>query len=365
MENNQLHTSPSSAQEIDLIELAHTVWRRRRFILKACGIGALVGLIIGFSLPKEYKTEVKLSPENTQNNKIGQLGGLAAMAGLSLGAGMNGEDALSVELYPDIVKSTPFLLEFISMPVRTRNGKLQTTLYDYLTEHQRAPWWTYVTGAPFRVLGWVVSLFKEKTSGSDDVARIDPFNLTLEQEQFVNGLRLQIRVDGDKNGGAIIASTVMQDPLVSALVMDSVLTKLQQYITDYRTSKAKHDLAFTEKLYRESKANYYKAQQAYARYMDENRNVISAFTKTEEERLENEMELAYNVYNQMAQQLETNRVKVQEQTPVFTVIEPARVPLGAASPNKPVLLIVFTMLAGFVSVGWILVKEVFASQKKK
>lgn len=365
MESNSLHTSSSPDQEIDLIELVHTIWRRRRFILKACGIGALVGLVIAFSLPKEYKTEVKLSPENTQNNKIGQLGGLAAMAGLSLGAGMNGEDALSVELYPDIVKSTPFLLEFISMPVRTKNGKLQTTLYDYLTEHQRAPWWSYVTGAPFRILGWAVSLFKEKTPGSDDVTRIDPFDLTLEQEQFVNGLRLQIRVDGDKNSGAITASTVMQDPLVSALVMDSVLTKLQQYITDYRTSKAKHDLAFTEKLYQESKAAYYKAQQAYARYTDENRNVISASTKTEEERLENEMELAYNIYNQMAQQLETNRVKVQEQTPVFTVIEPARVPLGAASPNKPVLLIVFTMLAGFVSIGWILMKEVFANQKKK
>ncbi len=284
------------------------------------------------------------------------------MAGINLGSGITGEDALSVELYPDIVQSTPFLLEFISMPVETQNGKLRTTLYDYLTEHQRAPWWSYVTGAPFKVLGWTLSLFKDKQP-EGDVSELDPFRLSREQESFVNSLRQKITVQADKKTGAITGSTVMQDPLVSAVVMDSVLTRLQHYIIDYRTSKAKHDLVFTEKLYSEAKAAYYEAQQAYARYTDENRNVISARSKTEEDRLKNEMELAYNVYNQMAQQLEMNRVKVQEQTPVYTVIEPAKVPLGAARPNKLFLLVVFVFLAAFVSGGWILVKDFLAIKK--
>lgn len=363
MENEQLNIPSPSDQEIDLVELARKLWRERKFILKACGVGAVLGLIVAFSIPKEYKTEVKLSPENSQNNKMGQLGGLAAMAGINLGGAVNGEDALSVELYPDIVQSTPFLLEFISMPVETGNGKLRTTLYAYLTEHQRAPWWSYVTGAPFKVLGWTMSLFKDKDP-ERNVVELDPFRLSREQESFVNSLRQKITVQADKKTGAITGSTVMQDPLVSAVVMDSVLTRLQQYIIDYRTQKSRHDLVFTEKLYNEAKTAYYKAQQAYARYTDENRNVISARSMTEEERLKNEMELAYNVYNQMAQQLEMNRVKVQEQTPVYTVIEPAKVPLRTSKPNKPVILVAFVVLTIFFSTGWILGKDLFRGIKE-
>lgn len=364
MENNRQDSARADVWEIDILALSRMLWKQRKFVFKACGAGILLGLIIAFSLPKEYKTEVKLSPENTQHNKMGQLGGLAAMAGISLGSDMMGEDALSVEFYPDIVQSTPFLLEFIRMPVRTLDGKLHTSLYDYLAEHQAVPWWNYVTAAPFKVFGWGRSLFKDKKA-KKNATEIDPFQLTGEQEEFVNTLRRQVEIQADKKTGAIIGTTVMQDPLVSAMVMDSVLIRLQQYITDYRTSKAKHDLNFTEKLYVEAKEAYYEAQQTYARYTDENRNVISARSMTEEERLKNEMELAYNVYNQMAQQLEVNRVKVQEQTPVYTVIEPAKVPLRAAKPNKFLILMGCILLMMVLSMGWLLVKNLLAGIKQK
>lgn len=363
MENKRLDTSLPDGQEIDLVELARKLWKQRKFIFKACGLGAMVGLIVAFSLPKEYRTEVKLSPENSQTNRMGQLGGLAAMAGINLGAGVTGEDALSVELYPDIVKSTPFLLEFIRMPVETQDGKLRITLYDYLTDHQRVAWWKHVTGAPFKLLGWGRSLFGEKKVGNDTV-EIDPFRLTGEQEAFLDRLRQVIMIQGDKKSGAISGSVSMQDPLVSATVMDSVLTKLQKYIIDYRTQKARHDLNFTSKLYKEAKETYYEAQQTYARYVDGNRNVISAFSNTEEERLKNEMELAYNVYNQMAQQLEMNRVKIQEQTPVYTVIEPAKVPLRPFKPNKPLIIIAFIFLGFFFACSWVLVKDLFKEMGK-
>lgn len=365
MENKQHNTLLSSSeQEIDLVELARKIWQQRKFIFQSCCIGAVVGVVVAFSLPKEYKTEVKLSPENSQTNKMGQLGGLAAMAGINLGGVVSGEDAISVELYPDIVQSTPFLLEFIRMPVETQNGKLQTTLYDYLTKHQRSPWWTYVTGAPFKALGWVRSLFKDKQPGGED-DKVDPFRLSPEQELFFNSLRQKITVQTDKKTGAINAAAIMQDPLVSALVMDSVLTRLQQYIIDYRTQKSRHDLLFTEKLYSKAQAAYYEAQQAYARYMDSNRNVISARSMTEEERLKNEMELAYNVYNQMAQQLEMNRVKVQEETPVYTVIEPAKVPLHADRPAKLLIIIGCILLMSVMGTGWLLGKEYVENNLKE
>lgn len=364
MEQNQPISYRLEEQEINLIELIQKIWKKRWFILKACGIGAIIGLVVAFSIPKEYKTEVKLSPENALGNRIGQFGGLAAMAGINLGNAASGNDALSVNLYPDIVKSTPFLLELINVPIETKDGKIKTSFYEYITQHQRNVWWSYITGAPFKLIGWVVSLFKEKVP--EEVSdKIDPFKLTLEQEGFINSLQDKISVTVDNKSGVITGTVTMQDPLVSASIMDIVLVNLQKYVVDYRTRKAKHDLAFTEKLFNEAKDNYYKLQQAYARYVDENRNVISASSRTEEERLRNEMNLAYGVYSQMAQQLEMNKVKVQEQTPVYTVIEPARVALGASKPSKAMILIAFILLAGFISVGWIFLKDVFKGLKER
>ena len=348
--------TPNTEHEIDLVELAQKVWKERKFIFKACAIGAVVGLVVAFSIPKEYVTKVKLSPEMNGAAKAGgDLGGLAAMAGISMGGG-GGVDALSVELYPDIVKSTPFLLDLIDVKVTTQDREFSDSLYVYMQEGQNEAWWSSVIGAPMKALGWGVSLFKEKK----DKRRgpwLNAFELTTEQEKYLLSLSKRISVVTDKKTGVITGTIQMQDPLISATLMEVVLENLQNHITDYRTRKAKHDMAFTEKLFSEAKEYYFFAQKLYARYMDENRNVISASSKTEEERLRNEMDLAYGVYTQMAQQLAQDKIKVQEQTPVYTVIEPARVMLKAASPNKPIILIGFVFMAAFLSVARVLVRE--------
>lgn len=348
-------------QEIDLIELAQKIWKERKFVLKACCLGAVVGLVIAFSIPKEYKTEVKLSPENAQGNKVNQLGGLAAMAGVNLG-GTTGTDALTVDLYPDIVMSTPFLLELVATPVTTKKGNLEVPFYEYMTDHQKSAWWICVKSLPFNALGWVMSLFKEKEQGDNCV--INPFQLTNEQEQFIINIKARIEVKIDRKNGAIAVSVMMQDPLISARIADIVLTKLQEYITDYRTRKAKNDLMFSEKLFLEAKGSYYNVQKSYAIYVDANKNVISESFKTEEERLRNEMNLAYGVYEQMAQQLEANKIKVQEQTPVYAVIEPARVPVKASEPNKILIFMGIVSFFCLVSVIWLFFRNYLVQKQK-
>ena len=342
--------APNTEQEIDLVELAQKVWKERKFIFKACAIGAVVGLVVAFSIPKEYVTKVKLSPEMNGDAKAGgNLGGLAAMAGISMGGG-GGTDALSVDLYPDIVKSTPFLLDLIDVKVTTQDEVFSDSLYVYMHEEQKSAWWSSVIGAPMQALGWGLSLFKEKKEGGTTGSWLNTFALSEDQELYVLFLRKRISVVVDEKTGVITGSVRMQDPLISATIMDVVLVNLQKYITDYRTRKAKHDLVFTKKLFFEAKSKYFDVQKQYARYLDENKNIVSASFRTETERLSSEMDLTFGVYNQMAQQLEQNKVKVQEQTPVYTVIEPARVPLTASSPNKPLILIGLVFMTGILCV---------------
>lgn len=361
-QQNNIQTQ-QNVQEIDLLELAKKLWAQKKLILKSCGWAALVGLVVGFSIPKEYSASVTLAPETTSGKSIsGGLSALAGMAGISLGSGQT-SDALSPELYPDIVKSVPFSIEMFDVKVQDKDGELDTTLYDYLKEHQKKAWWGYIISAPFKALGWVVKTIKGEDEESGK-GRVNAFQLTKDQSEIIGALGKRISVSVDKKTSVINITTTMQDPLIAATVTNEVMEKLQDYITTYRTNKARKDLEFTEKLYEENMETYHKAQQEYAAYMDRNQNVSLRSAQTQQERLRNEMELAFNVYNQAAQQLQVAKAKVQEDTPVFTVVEAATVPLKQSKPSKPMILIGFVFLAGVGAAGWVLFGKDIVEQLK-
>ena len=347
---------PASAateeQEIDLLELAGKVWKARRLLLKTCGIALVAALVVAFSIPKEYTASVMLAPEVEGGSRsLGGLSALAGMAGISM-RGTEGGDALSPDLYPDIVSSVDFVTELFAVPVEDAEGELKTDLYHYLRDEQRSPWWSVVLSLPFRGLSWVLSLFKEADDEASGV--VDPFRLSQEEMEVVKALNNRIAVSVDKKTSVITLSVTMQDPLVSAVLTDTVMQHLQAYITDYRTNKARHDLEFTQQLYDEARKKYYAAQQAYADYVDMNQNISLRRVQTRQERLQNEMTLAYNLYNQTAQQLQLAKAKVQENTPVYTIVQAATVPLKASKPSKLMILVGFVFLAGVGAVGWIL-----------
>lgn len=83
-------------QEIDLIELAQKVWAERKLVFKACGIAALIGLVVAFSIPKEYSTKVTLAPESAGKTSAGGMGALAPWPGL-----------IWVELRPERMRCRP------------------------------------------------------------------------------------------------------------------------------------------------------------------------------------------------------------------------------------------------------------------
>ena len=124
--------------------------------------------------------------------------------------------------------------------MKDQKDKIDTTLYAYLDEYQRGPWWGAITSAPFKALGWVISLFKDKEE-EGVAAKTDPFRLTKDEAAIATALSKRISVSVDKKTGVTTLSVTMQDPLISASLTDTVMRCLQNYITDYRTNKARHD----------------------------------------------------------------------------------------------------------------------------
>lgn len=336
-------------QEIDLIALFRKLYINRKNIYKAVGIGIAAGIIIGFSLPRTYQVDVNLSPESGVS-ATGGLSGIASMFGLGSASTGFEEDALTFNMFPEIVKTNPFALEMLQIPIQTQKGD-SIILYDYL-DTEKKPWWSHIMEAPGILIGGIKSLFKEEQK--DSVKVIDPFRLTPEQNGRIGMLKKILEVETDKKSNMTKVTVSLQDPLAAAIVADSAVHKLQEYITDYRTRKAKQDYDFQLSLCKQYKKEYFEAQQEYAKFADANRNVILQTVTSEKEGLQKNLTLAEQIYSQSMGQLQVLRGKVQEAKPVFAVVEPATVPLAPASPKKMLIIIAFAFLAFVLESAWIL-----------
>lgn len=331
---------------IDWMEILRKIIAIRKTLYKAAGVGVVLGIIIALSIPKQYTVTVTLSPEMS-GDKAG--GGLASLASSFLGgAASSSPDALNATLAPDIVASTPFILELFNTRVQTLDDKLDTTLVAYLDE-QKTPWWGYIKAAPGMAIGAIKSIFTEE---ADTTATLNPFQLTPIEAGKVASIKQAIITEVNNKTAKTTISVTLQDPKVTAIVADSVVAKLQQYIIDYRIKKAKEDCAYLEQLYKERQQEYYDAQSKYAHYFDSNRNIAFQSVRTEQERLQNDMNLAYQVYSQVAQQLQVARAKIQEEKPVFAVVEPASIPLQPSGTSRKVILVGIVILTICITGAW-------------
>ncbi len=334
-------TAEDNEKEIDIVEILSKLWASRITIAKWAGIAAVIGLVVAFSIPKEYSTTIKLASEGTKGSSGGSISALAAMAGIT--TGMSSGDAVAPQLYPDVVKSAKFNVGLLDVPVTVSKDDSVYTVAQYLTEHNRTPWWSAILGLPGKAIGGFMSLFRDtppeiKSDGPN------PFKLTPEETATVNALRGRISCDYDIKTMVNTITVTMQDPLVSALLADTVASHLKEFITDYRTSKAREDLKYAEKLNEEARQNYYNAQQRYADYLDRNHGLSLHSASIERDRLANESQLAFNLFNQTSQQLQLAKAKVQENTPVYAIIQPATVPDSPSKPSKFMILFAFIFL---------------------
>ena len=364
-ETKQVYNNHNDEEiEIDLMDLFRKVIGIRKKIYKSAGIGLIIGIIVAVSIPKQYTVEVTLSPE-MGSNKGGGLSGLAASFlgnGVSMG---DGTDALNASLSADIVSSTPFLLELSAMDIPVTKNEVMT-LNTYLDE-ESSPWWSYVIGFPGMVIGGVKSLFieDEDETISSDKASQGAIELSKKESQKIESLKKKIAASVDKKSSMTTVSVTFQDPKVAAIVADSVVNKLQEYIIDYRTSKSKEDCLYLEKLFKERQQEYYAAQKKYADYMDSHDNIILQSVRAEQERLQNDMSLAYQVYSQVASQLQVARAKVQEEKPVFAVVEPAVVPLEPSGTSRKVYVLAFIFLSVCIVISWNLFGKDFLDKFKE
>ena len=313
---------------------------RKKICIYSC-VAGVIGVLLAFGTPKIYKSTVMLAPEESGNTFSGSISSLAAMVGMNMKIGQTG-DALYPEIYPDLMESTNFLVGLFPIKVTTKKTHESYTYQDYIQKHQKLAIYEYP-------LDWIEKLV-EMIKGEEEPGKghkPDPFCLTKKEFDVCKNISKKIDCKVDKKTSVITIDVEDQDPLIAATVADSVQEHLQHSITDYRTKKARVDLEYMEKLYAEASQQYKKARQKYASFGDANSKVALQVVQSQLDELENEMQLKYNIYQQVVEQLQLAKAKVQEKTPAFTIVQNATVPVKHSSRPKIVTLIIW-MILGFI-----------------
>ena len=335
---------------IDLLELARKLWNNKKFIIKVALISAIIGLIVAFSIPKEYTSSVSFTTKSNKSTS-GNMGALASLAGINLNV-QSSED-FSPELYPNIINSTSFVQGLLGMNVEDKSQKIDTTLYVYLKDKQKRAWWSYI----FKTPGLLLSFFKSDQD-KEHSGTMNPYFISNEEMQIVEALKNSYSITTNKKIGLTTFEVTLQSPSISAFLADTITSYLQLYIIQERTKKSQTDLENSYKLYKQYKEDYNKSQQRLASFIDRNKNIISEAYRSNQRKLELEANLTYDIYNQMAKQVQMDEIKVQDETPVFTIIQSPIEPLYPSKPNKKGIFI-GVLFFGFIGAcGWVLRKDI-------
>ena len=336
-------------EELSLLPIVKIILKNKKFILKSICISIIFSSIIILSMPSQYTVKGLLAPESGKNTSSG-LSNMASMFGFGNFA-VSESDALNVSLFPNIMKSTPFALELYNIPVKIKekdkDGKIMP-FYKYINT-QKVPWWKSIIGLPFKLIKSIVS-----SNQSNEDSDINPFQLTDYEYSNIASIKSVMTAQIDKETNITTISVTLQDPLVAATIADTIVNKLQEYITNYRTQKAIEDYNYQQKIYKKAQEEYLNSQKEYASFVDKNQNINKQLIRIEQERLRDKLNISSQIYQQAATQLEIIKAKIQEDKPVFTILEPASVPLKASSPQKMMILTVCVFFSIAISSSWLI-----------
>lgn len=343
MEDNKIQ-QPKGLM-IDFGAMWAAIKKHRKLYYKVLPVVFVIAFIIGYSIPNSYECKILLAPELGGNSgSTSSLVSLANSFGVNIGGGgsANG-DAITPSLYPDLMKSVDFKTSLFPVKVKRKMDKEARSYYDYLKNEWKEPWWE----------DWFGLMAPQKQKDT----LVNNFELTGEQARIAGLINKNVICSIDKKTNLILINVKDQDPHIAAQLADSVKTRLQDFLTEYKTNKARRDLEYAEMLQRQAKKDYEHARRLYVDFMDANQDVSLTSAQQKQIDLENEMQLQYNNYNALSAQVIAAKAKVQEVTPAFTPLQSATVPLGPTGPKRGMIIVLCLFLATLGTTIYILQKE--------
>ncbi|MFN0097612.1 MAG: GNVR domain-containing protein [Gemmatimonadaceae bacterium] len=355
-------TVPPKDQPIGLAELvaelrllAQAVWAERRSVLRLMSVTLAIGLFVALGSGEEYSAKTRILPYRSGVGSVGGLSGLAGLAGIRLPAG-TGDQTITADLYPEVAKSQDFRIAVAETPVYFSSLGRSASTVEYFRDLRKTPiteWIaTYTLGLP----GEVASLLRPSSAGApvrvpttDSVPRLVSYD--RKYLKLVKRLDKRLAIAIDKRTSVITISGQMPDPYAAADLVRVTSDQLMEYIIDYESRKAGEQFRFVNEQFQQAKVRYEASQRALASFADRNRVLMSATAQIDRDRLQRDFDLAFEVYQQFSRELEQARIKMNQDTPVFTVLEQVSVPTDRTSPRRAQIVLMALFIGALIGVG--------------
>ena len=336
----------NNSKEFDLLAIIRHILNNKLSLMVWLVLFTILGITYALNKEKSYTATVTLAPEATSMGMSQGLSSIAGSLGIDLASKKNDVDAIYPEIYPEIFASSDFIIKLFDIPVLPKDSTTYKSYYKHIVQDHKIPFWTYYIES-------FINNFQKKEKEEPLTEKVNPTRLTKQQNKAYEQIRHNIECQLNKGTNLINISVTDVDPQIAATIADTLQQRLQQYITAYRTKKARKDYKYAEQLNNEAKLIYIKARQAYSEFADANTDVTLETIKAKQEDLENEMQLKYNNYTQTQQQMLQAKERIQENTPAFTIIQQATVPLRPSSTPRKFIVLGFIIAGLFGDTIWI------------
>ena len=349
--------------EIDLLELAKTSWLNRKIIGSITFLFIILGVLTALLLEKEYTAGSTFVPQTSEPSKVGgSLGGLASLAGINLGA-MGGGSEIPPTLYPKIVSSVNFKKNLLDAKINPIGLNYSISYKDYYDSLHKIAFFPlvlkYTIGLPFEL----IKSLKSNPEGIEN--EIDIVTISNDEFEHFKRLEKQISIQYNEKEGFVSLSFIMPEPLISAQMAKFAEELLQKEVIEYKIQNAREQLKFTQERFEEKRIEFESVQRKLANFRDKNQNLSSALVLNQLEKLESEYNFAFNIYTELAKQLEQAKLQVSQDTPIFSVIQPVSVPIEKSAPKRPLIVLIFAFIGMILSLGFVFGKQYFDSFKEQ
>jgi len=362
--NNQKENNFNEEDEIDIIELVKKVWVGKKLIVITTILFFIIGCVVALLSPVIYTSQTTFIPqvsEDQMSSSKGGLGSLASLAGINLSQGSSTSDSyLSPILYSKIANSDEFSLKLIEEELFSINGD-KFTLKEYMLLD---------TNSSFNLIGFIkkytIGLFVKNDNKLKNNEIVNGYNF-ISQEEFglVNNFKQKFSIVLNDKEGYIEVIASDKDAFISTQLVKIVTKNLQSRIIELRTNKIQERLEYSKNQYELKQIEFNILQNNVADFKDSNKNISTARFMSELQKLESEYQLQQNILMTLAAEFNNNKIKLNKDTPIFSVIDEVSVPNQRSRPKRSLTVLIYMFLGVVLSIGFLLLKGPLAEIIKK
>lgn len=342
---------------IDIISILRKIWCEKKLILKAMTSFFVIGCVVALFSPVEYTSQTTFVPQvsgDKMSPATNRIGSLASLAGININPSEETIDSyLSPLVYTNIIDSEEFSLKLLEEELVNYSGD-KFTVKEYLLSKE--------SSFNFDPIGFIkkytIGIFTNEETSIINTDVLENYNFIDKVDYNLSLLfRQKFNIELNEKEGYIKVLAVDEDPFISSQLVDKVTRSLQYKIIEIRTNKIKERLEFSKEQYEIKQSEFDILQKKLAEFKDSNKSISTARFMSQLQKLETEYQLQQNILINLASEYNNNKIKLNKDTPIFSVIDEVTIPNERSKPKRILIVNIYVFLGFILSVFFVLFKE--------